>query len=139
MPENAHKHCCVLTTLPVSPNHATLNQSLIFFSHIVNTTGSHKYLSRFLKESFSVSFGSCATQQVSAHQYNKRSTPYLQIIFVSKFLICAVDESISLLLTQRMNGITSAEVNVAFDAANGSLRSLSSRLFSFVPPYPFRS
>jgi hypothetical protein len=42
-----HTKIVVLKTLPVSPNHATLNQSLIFFSHIVNTTGSHKYLSRF--------------------------------------------------------------------------------------------
>ena len=33
-----------LTTLPVSPNHSTLNQSLIFFFHIVITTGCNQFL-----------------------------------------------------------------------------------------------
>jgi TRAP-type C4-dicarboxylate transport system permease small subunit len=47
MRQRTHTKIVVLTTLPVSPNHSTLNQILIFFSHIVITTGCHQYLGRF--------------------------------------------------------------------------------------------
>jgi hypothetical protein len=43
----AHTKIVELPTLPVSPNRATLNQSMIFSSHIVITTGCYQYLSRF--------------------------------------------------------------------------------------------
>ena len=47
MRQNAHTKIVESTTLPVSPNHATFNQSLIFFTHYDITTGCYQNLRTF--------------------------------------------------------------------------------------------
>ena len=103
-----HTQIVGLATLQVSLNHAALNQSLIFFSYIVITTGCHHNLGRFERNhSLSILAAAQFSRQVGTHQYNKWSTTHLQIIFVSKLFLlffCAVDKIISFLLTQIVKG-----------------------------------
>ena len=73
----------IVDNFAVSPNHATLNQSMIFSSHIVLTTGCYQYLSRFgTNPSLSRLAAARTTQKVTAT--NKGYTACLQIYFCVK-------------------------------------------------------
>jgi len=90
----------------VSPNFATLNQSLIFFSHIVTTTGCYQYLSRIVSNPYLSAHPFAAaqpTEQVTAHEWNQRPTLLADDFCVHFILFCAVDKTVSLLLTQGVN------------------------------------